>query len=89
MSASGSAGALCRASRLSQVKLTKKQGQAVLSFEIHETAATVLHEVPIRVVADPRETLPYDDPEDPTDAAVAVVFPSKEFRGLKNVVRGV
>lgn len=69
-----------------QVKLTKKQGQAVLSFEIHESAVDVLHEVPIRVVSDPRETLQYDDPEDPKDAAVAVVFPSKEFRGLKNVV---
>ena len=76
--------------RVSQVKLTKKQGQAVLSFEIHESACTVLHEVPIRIVSDPRETMQYTDPPigEESDQLVAVVFPSKEFRGLKNVVSG-
>ena len=71
-----------------QLKLTKKLGQPALSFEIHETSVQVLHEVPIRIVTDVRETHQYTEPPvgDNSDAAIAVIFPAKEFKGLKNVV---
>lgn len=70
-----------------QLKLTKKQGMPALSFEIHESAVQVLHEVPIRIVQDPQETAPYlEPPVGAADGAIPVIFPAKEFRGLKNVV---
>jgi hypothetical protein len=48
----------------------------------------VLHEVPIRIVTDPSETLAYTEPPvcGDSDAAVPVIFPSRDFKGLKNVV---
>ena len=59
-----------------------------LSFEIREASVRVLHEVPIRIVSDPKETAIYTEPPigDDSDSAVAVIFPAGEFKGLKNVV---
>ena len=86
---------LCRALRTCssaehiQLKLTKKQGMPALSFEIHEASVQVLHEVPIRIVADPREMLHFTEPPiaaEDSEQAIAIIFPSTEFKGLKNVV---
>ena len=78
-----------KAERL-QLKLTKKQGTPALSFEIvmERCAVQVLHEVPIRIVSDPQETLAYMEPPlgSESDSAVAVIFPQRDFKGLKNVV---
>lgn len=78
----------CSHSASLQLKLTKKQGQPALSFEIQEQGVQVLHEVPIRIVTDIRETHQFTEPPvgDNSDAAIAVIFPAKEFKGLKNVV---
>ena len=72
-----------------QLKLTKKQGTPALSFEItmQDSNVQVMHEVPIRLVSDPTETLAYAEPSmGESDSAVAVIFPSRDFKGLKNVV---
>lgn len=45
-------------------------------------------QVPIRIVSDPAEAEAYSEPpvSGDSDSAIAVIFPSREFRGLKNVV---
>ena len=73
-----------------QMKLTKKQNMPVLAFEIHLDQALgvqVIHEVPIRIVSDPTEIAAYAEPQPTADSApVAVIFPARDFKGLKNVV---
>lgn len=71
-----------------QLKLTKKQGVPALSFEIilEGSAVQVLHEVPIRIVTDSREALCEPPIGGDSEAAVAVIFPARDFRSLKNVV---
>lgn len=72
-----------------QLKLTKKQGVPALSFEIilgEQTAVQVLHEVPIRIMVDPRETVTEPPIGGDSDSAVAVIFPARDFKSLKNVV---
>ena len=71
------------------LKLTKKEGVNALSFNIMMLeGAQVLHEVPIRLVTDPRETRAYTEPPlgGASDAAVAVIYPAQEIRRLKHVV---
>jgi hypothetical protein len=71
-----------------QLKLTKKQNMPVLAFEIRLDQALgvqVIHEVPIRIVSDPSEVAAYSEPS-PNGGSVAVIFPSRDFKGLKNVV---
>ncbi len=73
-----------------RLKLTKRKGAPTISFEILMLDSTqVLHDVPISVVSDPRETLMYTEPpvgSSPSTPPVAVVFPAASFRSLKNVV---
>ena len=77
-----------------QLKLTKKNAMPVLSFEITMgdsagcSAVQVIHEVPIRIVTDQHELANYTEPPlgESSSAAVAVIFPSRDFKALKNVV---
>ena len=71
------------------VKLTKKNNMPVLAFDLHLGGNNrVVHEVPVRIVNDPSEVAAYTEPPlgPNASAAVAVIFPSRDFKGLKNVV---
>ena len=66
-----------------QLKLTKKQGQPTLSFEIHESGVQVLHEVPIRIVTDFRETHQYAARARPGACAAANTLACKSARSCE------
>ena len=71
------------------LKLSKKDGIPVLSFDIRigEGDANVQHDVPLRLVQGPEEIRLYSEPAlDDTSDAVSVLLPPHEIKGLKNVV---
>ncbi|KAL1520795.1 hypothetical protein AB1Y20_022359 [Prymnesium parvum] len=72
-----------------KLKLTKKAGTPALTFEIQQADSQVhvVHDVPLRIVQDASEMLPYAEPALSADeGALSVIVPTAEIRGMKNVV---